>query len=122
MVPQPAPVAPDTTVISTERAAEIEETCYVFQEEWQLIEEIIGLSQIEVEAMADVCDQVGVNIYGAVADVPEENICDPSYPDVCIPPYPPDLNCGEISFKNFKVLPPDPHRFDGDKDGIGCQS
>jgi len=48
--------------------------------------------------------------------------CDPSYPDVCIPPYPPDLDCGEIQFANFKVLAPDPHRFDGDKDGIGCES
>lgn len=52
----------------------------------------------------------------------QENNCDPSYPDVCIPVYPPDLDCGEISFKRFKVLQPDPHRFDGDKDGIGCES
>ena len=60
-------------------------------------------------------------------DVPEmivesENNCDPSYPDVCIPPYPPDLDCGEIEFRNFKVLQPDPHGFDRDKDGIGCES
>jgi micrococcal nuclease len=47
--------------------------------------------------------------------------CDPSYPDVCIPPYPPDLDCGEIQFKRFRVLPPDPHGFDGDYDGIGCE-
>lgn len=50
-----------------------------------------------------------------------ENNCDPSYPDVCIPSLPPDLDCGDIPFSNFKVLPPDPHRFDGDKDGIGCE-
>jgi len=48
--------------------------------------------------------------------------CDPHYPTVCIPTYPPDLDCGEISFKRFDVLQPDPHRFDGDKDGIGCES
>ena len=47
--------------------------------------------------------------------------CDPAYPDVCIPSPPPDLDCGEISYKRFKVLSPDPHRFDGDKDGIGCE-
>jgi len=52
----------------------------------------------------------------------QENNCDPSYPDVCIAVYPPDLDCGEISFKNFRVLQPDPHGFDGDKDGIGCES
>ncbi len=37
-----------------------------------------------------------------------------------VPANPPDLDCGEIQYRNFKVLPPDPHRFDGDKDGIGC--
>jgi micrococcal nuclease len=47
--------------------------------------------------------------------------CDPAYPDVCIPPPPPDLDCGEIPDRNFHVLPPDPHRFDGDRDGIGCE-
>ena len=48
--------------------------------------------------------------------------CDSSYPDFCIPSSPPDLDCGDISQKNFTVLQPDPHRFDGDKDGIGCES
>ncbi|MBC7260314.1 MAG: SH3 domain-containing protein [Chloroflexi bacterium] len=47
--------------------------------------------------------------------------CHPSYPDVCIPPPPPDLDCKDIPFRRFRVLPPDPHRFDGDKDGIGCE-
>jgi len=60
-------------------------------------------------------------------DVPEmivetENSCDSSYPDVCITPWPPDLDCGEIQFANFKVLPDDPHGFDADNDGIGCES
>ncbi len=48
--------------------------------------------------------------------------CDPAYPTVCIPPPPPDLNCGDIPFKRFAVLPPDPHRLDGNKDGVGCES
>ena len=48
--------------------------------------------------------------------------CDPAYPGVCIPPPPPDLDCGDISFRMFTVLPPDPHRFDGDHDGIGCEN
>ena len=52
----------------------------------------------------------------------KENNCDTSYPDVCIPPSPPDLDCGEIPYRNFKVLPPDPHRFDSDKDWIGCEN
>ncbi len=48
--------------------------------------------------------------------------CDSSYPDFCIRPPPPDLNCDDIPYKNFKVLQPDPHGFDRDKDGIGCES
>jgi len=43
----------------------------------------------------------------------------PIYPDVCIPPAPPDLNCGDISHRRFRVLEPDPHGFDRDNDGIG---
>ena len=48
--------------------------------------------------------------------------CSPSYPDFCIPPPPPDLDCKDIAGKNFTVLAPDPHGFDGDHDGVGCES
>ena len=47
--------------------------------------------------------------------------CDPAYPTVCIPPPPPDLDCKDIPYRRFRVLPPDPHHFDGDFDGIGCE-
>lgn len=49
--------------------------------------------------------------------------CDPSYPTLCIPPDLPDLDCDDIEpeFKPFPVLPPDPHGFDGDHDGVGCE-
>lgn len=47
--------------------------------------------------------------------------CDSAYPDFCIPPLPPDLDCSDIGKQNFTVRPPDPHGFDGDKDGIGCE-
>jgi micrococcal nuclease len=47
--------------------------------------------------------------------------CDASYPTVCIPPPPPDLDCGDIPHRSFKVRPPDPHRFDGEGDGLGCE-
>ena len=48
--------------------------------------------------------------------------CDPSYPGVCIPPGPPDLDCGDISYRRFTVVGADGHRFDADADGIGCES
>ena len=53
---------------------------------------------------------------------PLSSNCDPSYPTVCIPPPPPDLDCGQISFRRFKVVGADPHRFDSDHDGVGCES
>lgn len=49
-------------------------------------------------------------------------VCDMAYPTVCIPPPPPDLDCAGITFRNFVVLAPDPHRFDGDGDTIGCET
>jgi len=48
--------------------------------------------------------------------------CDPSYPTVCIPPPPPDLDCGDISYRRFTVVGSDPHGFDRDGDGVGCES
>jgi hypothetical protein len=49
--------------------------------------------------------------------------CDPSYPDVCIPPYPPDLNCSDVPYTNIRVIGADPHGLDGyDNDGVGCET
>ena len=42
-------------------------------------------------------------------------------PDSCIASPPPQLNCDDITDKNFRVLPPDPHGFDSEGDGIGCE-
>ena len=56
------------------------------------------------------------------APAPQPQNCDPSYPTLCIPPNAPDLDCGDIGARRFLVLPPDPHRFDGDRDGVGCES
>src|SRR5690606_26161976 len=53
---------------------------------------------------------------------PPAGNCHPSYPTVCIPPPPPDLDCGQISHRRFQVVGDDPYNFDGDHDGIGCES
>ncbi len=54
-------------------------------------------------------------------EAPAEN-CDSSYPDFCIPPPSPDLDCGDVNGTNFSVVGSDPHGFDGDGDGVGCES
>lgn len=48
--------------------------------------------------------------------------CDSAYPDFCIASPPPDLNCPNLPDSDFTVFPPDPHGFDRDADGIGCES
>ena len=50
------------------------------------------------------------------------NGCDSSYPDFCIPSPPPDLDCSDIAQKNFTVRGSDPHGFDLDGNGEGCES
>ncbi|MBI5285328.1 MAG: thermonuclease family protein [Chloroflexi bacterium] len=59
---------------------------------------------------------------GATPLPPPTGNCDPSYPDVCIPSPPPDLDCSQISERNFRVIGADPHKFDGNHDGVGCES
>jgi hypothetical protein len=41
--------------------------------------------------------------------------CDPHYPDHCIPPAPPDLDCPDIHYTNFRVV-------GGDSDGDRCDT
>jgi endonuclease YncB( thermonuclease family) len=70
------------------------------------------------------CEEFGVPIETPTPEPtePPGGDCHPSYPTVCIPSPPPDLDCPDIPYRRFTVRPPDPHRFDGDGDGIGCES
>lgn len=61
---------------------------------------------------------------GAVA---QEAECDPRYSGACVPVYrteADDVDCADIEEKNFTVVDveEDPHRLDGDDDGIACES
>jgi micrococcal nuclease len=58
---------------------------------------------------------------GIAGDATPATNCDPSYPSLCIPIGAPDLDCPDIPHRRFEVRPPDPHRFDGDHDGVGCE-
>lgn len=62
-------------------------------------------------------------VYVPAAFTARDASCDNAYPTVCIQSPPPDLNCEDVlPHKDFQVLPPDPHGFDRDNDGIGCES
>ena len=50
--------------------------------------------------------------------------CDPNYAGGCVPPYPPDVDCADIralGIAPVRVVGSDPHRLDGDNDGLGCE-
>ena len=55
------------------------------------------------------------------APVAPRDGCDPNYAGACIPPYPPDLDCGEITARNFRVVGEDVHNFDVDNDRVACE-
>ena len=67
-------------------------------------------------------EQVQERMVQPTTILPSTPDCDKSYPDFCIVPYPPDLDCEEIPASNFRVMGDDPHGLDADYDGIGCES
>ncbi len=72
------------------------------------------------DPICEICAQMsnGTSIESATTN---NSNCSACYPTICIPDPPPDLDCKDIRAKNFTVLNCDPHRFDGDGDGIGCE-
>ena len=46
--------------------------------------------------------------------------CDPNYEGACVPIVPYDLDCADVSGTVY-VIRDDPHGFDGDGDGVGCE-
>jgi micrococcal nuclease len=91
----------------------------------QVLTEYCDESEFSKESWAEGCMVVGIppgeNPVPVEEPPVEQEDCHPSYPDVCIPSPPPDLDCGDISFRSFRVVGSDPHRFDSNNDGIGCE-
>ncbi|MDQ4075204.1 MAG: thermonuclease family protein [Chloroflexota bacterium] len=86
-------------------------------------EEFVALEQRAREAKMGLWAEVPAHAQPSASIEPPKVDCDPSYPDVCIPSPPPDLDCGDIPYRRFRVLPPDPHSFDRrDNDGLGCEN
>jgi micrococcal nuclease len=77
------------------------------------------------------CPGTKLDPYGPVATTrsgppaskpPANGKCDPSYRGICITPPPPDLDCDDVPYSGFSVVGSDPHGFDGDGDGVGCET
>jgi micrococcal nuclease len=68
-------------------------------------------------------------LWAACAEPPPRDglpeACAASYPDFCVPPPPPDRDCADFPQRGFRVLwdvpSPDPHRLDGNRDGVACE-
>lgn len=90
----------------------------------------LGIGRVDDPMMVrteydDVAADIAANVPQVLNRLPpvaEE--CDPSYPNFCLAPswVIGDLDCGDIGYRRFTVYPPDSHGFDGDHDGIGCES
>lgn len=78
-------------------------------------------SETSVSRSSQAPSPTGSAVFPDSSTAATDSGCDPSYPDVCIPPFPPDLSCAEIPYDHIRVMPPDPHHFDGNGDGMGCE-
>lgn len=57
---------------------------------------------------------------GATSAAPSRGSCDSNYRGACVPPYPPDVDCADVT-GSVTVVGRDPHRLDGDGNRFGCE-
>ena len=103
----------DGTMVNATLVAEGYAQVFTYPPDVRYVDRFLGLQR---EARAE-----NRGLWGLSTTTEAGNSWDPAYPSVCTPPPLPDLDCGEIEHRNFQVLPPDPHRFDRDRDGVGCE-
>ena len=90
-----------------------------YNERDDITKDIHSLSPEEVQSLREHRLHVeGISNYKAN----ETDQCDDAYSGACIPYTGFDLDCDDISARNFYVLPGrDRHNFDGNNDGRGCE-
>lgn len=69
---------------------------------------------------APIDEVTSVGTYVVPTPRPVANNCDSNY-SPCVPNVSYDLDCGDVGF-SVRVLGSDPHGFDRDRDGYGCES
>jgi micrococcal nuclease len=84
-----------------------------------------GLWRASPSTELDPNRQVETGRCGQQQPLPPRSTCDPNYAGACVPPYPPDVNCEDLRARGLalpvRVVGSDPHRLDGDGDGLGCE-
>lgn len=89
----------------------------------------LTIDELEHEALVDLAAQctgtvvAPVQVHEVQQGPPpqQEATTPPGDGDYLFPAPPPDLDCGTIDARSFPVRPGDPHRFDSDGDGTGCE-
>lgn len=131
MTPTLTPIQP-TWIASPEGRQCDESGCwYERDDDYNPTYEAMAAEELTAEAEADYAQEEPADDGDYVGDEPEVDggsgsdffNCDAAYPDFCIPPvwmYG-DLDCVDIEGSYFTVYDPDPHWFDDDFDGIGCE-
>jgi resuscitation-promoting factor RpfB len=79
---------------------------------------VVSSEAVTKPAVAEVT-AIGTYVAAAIAPAPSNN-CDPNYRP-CVPRVSYDLDCKDIGMQ-VTVIGSDPHNFDGDGDGAGCES
>ncbi len=75
----------------------------------------------DVVTVAPIAEVTAIGTYVYVPPAPEpSSSCDPNY-SPCVPNVSYDLDCPDIGF-SVSVIGSDPHGFDRDNDGYGCES
>jgi hypothetical protein len=87
------------------------------------MDNVFLINRVLLDTLEQDNDESGACLPLPLSPTPRPIDRNPSYPDprTCIKSPPPDLDCMDINFLSFKVVGSDPHGFDGDNDGIGCE-
>lgn len=85
----------------------------------------VEVSRVEIESKIieePVTEVValGTRAQTTIRPVAAQNSCDPNYVP-CVPVSSSDLDCSDIG-ETVQVIGSDPHRLDGDHDGVACES
>lgn len=85
----------------------------------------VEVSRVEIESKItqDPITEVvalGTRAQTTIRPVAAQNSCDPNYVP-CVPVSSTDLDCSDIG-ETVQVIGSDPHRLDGDHDGVACES
>ncbi len=111
---------------NTERAAKLERKVRSLSTQLSAVKSRLDLTQSQLSTAQLQLDTASPPVIleadpsGGTLPVAPGGDCDPNYGGACVPVVPYDLDCADVDGSVY-VLGTDPHGFDGDGDGVGCE-